>query len=395
MPRAPSRSAAGVRVRGRLGGAASREPVRVARAEGLHLVDEAGKRYLDLTSGWCVGNLGWGRQELREAIARFDGPDYVFPHLEYAGWGKLAAELCDVAPGRMRVAFRATGGSEAVDLALQAAMLATGRRKFLTLEGSYHGNTLATLAIAGGAPKGVLLGARHLKPPFDEKALRRVEAALRKGDVAAVVMEPISMTLGVEIPEREFMHGLEQLCKERDVLLVADEVACGFGRTGRMFASERYGLEPDIVCMGKAITNGAAPMGAVCMTKRLADDVEEEMTAYSTYGWHPLSVAVARANLATWRKHGRALLREANARGDELQARLEEMTFQGGPEVRVKGLAAAVHLGDEAYAWRIGERCRKKGVLVSPSDCVLQIFPPLTIDARTLDAAMDTLASCV
>ena len=380
---------------GKLGRDDEPEPIRVARTDGLHVVAEDGKRYLDLTAGWCVGNLGWGKRELLDAIERFDGPHYVSPHLEYPPWDDLAAELCEVAPGRMQRAYRATGGSEAVDLALQAAMLATERKKFVALAESYHGNTLAGLAVSGEGPGNVLRGSKQLRGPYDEKALSKVETALKKKDVAAVILEPVSMNLGVEVPDPEFMHGLEQLCKEHGTLLIADEVATGFGRTGKMFASEHYDLQPDMVCLAKAITSGVAPMGALLMTKQVADDIEEDFTSYSTYGWHPLAVEVARANLAYWRKHGRALLRDVNARGDQLQARLEEMEFGGEAEVKVKGLAAAVHLDDKEYVETIADACRRRAVLLSPSDDVLQLFPPLTIDERTLDRALDVLEGCV
>src|SRR5688572_19125316 len=113
--------------------------IRVARAQGSYLTDERGKRYIDFIMGWCAGNLGWG-QRAASAARRFRGPDYVYPGFRYRPWEDLSRLVVSMAPGRLEVCFRATGGSEAVDLALQAAMAHTGRRGFLSLEDSYHGN---------------------------------------------------------------------------------------------------------------------------------------------------------------------------------------------------------------------------------------------------------------
>src|SRR3954449_4500812 len=114
------------------------EGVQFVRSEGCFLFDQHGKKYVDFTAGWCVGNLGWGNKEIRAAIREFDGPTYVHPDYLYRGWAELAEGLAEMAPGKLPKCYRATGGSEAVEIAMQVAMAATGREGFVTLAGCYH-----------------------------------------------------------------------------------------------------------------------------------------------------------------------------------------------------------------------------------------------------------------
>src|SRR5712671_4677589 len=241
--------------------------IRIVRAKGSFVFDASGRKYIDFVMGWCVGNFGWANPEIVRAAERYRGPDYVYPEYSYKPWGELGQLLASLAPGTLTKSFRATGGSEAVELALQAAMLHTGRRKFLSLEGSYHGNTIGALSIADSDNrkklKNLLPFCHKIDTPLDSKALGRIETQLKRRDVAAFIMEPVSINLGVLIPEKAFMTELQRLCRRYGTLLVMDEVACGFGRTGRIFASEHFDIRPDIVCLGKAIAAGVAGMGAM------------------------------------------------------------------------------------------------------------------------------------
>ena len=273
------------------------EEVQVTATHGSHVFGRNRKKYIDFLAGWCVGNLGWDHREIRKAIRRFRGPDYVYPGFGYRRWEELAELLVSIVPVRNARCFRATGGSEAVELGLQAAMLHTGRQGFLSVEDSYHGNTLGTLSIGASenrkSLKNLLPHCRKIEPPLDGKAAGKVEAMLRKRDVAAFVMEPISINLGVVIPDGEFVKRVRAACTRTGTLFIADEVACGFGRTGRLFASEHFGLKPDMLCLAKAISGGASGMGAMIATAPVAKSLEEDGNAYSTYGWHPLSTEAA------------------------------------------------------------------------------------------------------
>src|SRR5438874_3334919 len=274
----------------------------VASVDGSFVIDSHGKRYIDFVMGWCVGNLGWRNPAIRERPRRFNGPDYVYPGYAYKPWVELAELLASIAPGKLTKCFRATGGSEAVDIALQAAMVHTGRQKLLSLEGSYHGNTLGGLSIGDSENrkrcKNLLPHCGKIEPPLDAKALKNIERRLQRRDVAAFVMEPISINLGVLIPEQGFMSELQRLCRRYGTLLVTDEVATGFGRTGRMFACEHFDLQPDIMCVAKALSGGLGGIGAVIATPPVAKSMEDKGGMfYSTYGWHPRSVDVAIATI--------------------------------------------------------------------------------------------------
>jgi acetylornithine/succinyldiaminopimelate/putrescine aminotransferase len=176
--------------------------IEVARARGNYVYDTRGRKYIDFIMGWCVGNFGWARPALRRRVHAFRGPDYIYPEYTYKPWRELAQLLVGLAPEGLTRCCRATGGSEAVELALQAAMLHTGRRKFVAIEDAYHGNTLGALSVGDGDDAVRVLSVARLKPPLDADALDRLETRLKHRDVAAVIMEPIAMNLGVLIPRR-------------------------------------------------------------------------------------------------------------------------------------------------------------------------------------------------
>jgi 4-aminobutyrate aminotransferase-like enzyme len=358
-----------------VGRTAEAAELQVARAEGSFVFDTHGRKYLDFVMGWCVGNLGWNPPEVRERMRRFDGPEYVSPSSLYRPWGELAALLAEVTPGRLARSFRCTTGSEAVELAMQAAQSFTGRKKFLAIADAYHGNSIA---IRG-------LQQHTVKPPLDARALERVESVLGKRDVAAFIMEPIVCNLGALVPTAEFMRGAAELCARFRTLFIADEVACGFGRSGKLFACEHYQLEPDILCMAKAITAGVAPLGATIMTEEVFDGLDDDFHFYATFGWHPVAVEAAIANIKYWKRHARALLANVVERGAQLEAGLRALELG---DVRVKGLIAAFEV-DDAGAFE--DRCRARGLLVSGDDDTVTLCPALTVDEATVAEALDLL----
>ncbi|HEV7991175.1 MAG TPA: aminotransferase class III-fold pyridoxal phosphate-dependent enzyme, partial [Gemmatimonadaceae bacterium] len=290
---------------------------------------------------------------------------------------------------------RATGGSEAVELALQAAMLHTGRRKFVAIQDAYHGNTLGALSVGDGDDAVRVLPVSRLKPPLDADALDRLETRLKHRDVAAVIMEPIAMNLGVLIPETEFMEGLVPLCHRYGTLLILDEVATGFGRTGKLFACEYYDVQPDMMTIAKAATGGAAGIGGLLVRDDLAETLEQDGNVYSTYGWHPLSVDVAIANLRWIKRNQSRLLRQVERTSAYFVKRIREMAFPAEPELRWRGLAIAVDVGDEKYAERVAKKCRADGLLLDPQGSVLLMLPALNVDRPTAKDGLDILEGCL
>jgi acetylornithine/succinyldiaminopimelate/putrescine aminotransferase len=375
------------------------EGVQVARSKGSYLFDAKRKKYVDFVMGWCVGNFGWDNPVARDRIRRFAGPDYVYPGYSFEGWAELARLLARITPGTLTKSFRATGGSEAVEIALQAAMLHTKRGKFLSIEDSYHGNTLGALSVGASEYRkryrNLLPHCQKIAPPLNANALDRVETRLKRRDVAAFIMEPIIINLGVLIPDAEFMTGLQRLCRRYGTLLVMDEVATGFGRTGKLFASEHFKLQPDIMCVAKAVTGGCAGMGATIATAEVARAMEENGNFYSTYGWHPLSVDVAIANIEYLMQHRKRLLENVAATSDYFYGRLSAMEFEEAPEIRMRGLAIGVDVGDEEYASKIKDECRKAGLLLTTESSALLLLPALNIERVVARKGLDILESCL
>ena len=369
--------------------------VRVARSRGSYVFDNRGRKYVDFLAGWCVGNFGWNNPRLVRARRSFSGPDYVYPGYSYAPWEELAGLLGRIAPAELEMCYRATGGSEAVDIALQAAMVHTGRSRFVSLEDGYHGNTIAAMSLGGDAPGGVLRTSHRISLPLDVDALDRVETQLKRRDVAAFIMEPVPINLGVESPEPEFMDGLQRLCRRYGTLLIMDEVATGFGRTGRLFGSEYYDIQPDIMTLGKAITGGVAGMGAVISTKEVAESMQEDGTFYSTYGWHPLATHVAIANVRWIVQNQRRLLDGVALTSAYFRDRLVTMDFGEDVKLNIRGLAIGVDVADEGYADVIVEKCRRNGLLLTTEGSVIMMLPALTIDRAAAKQGLDVLERAI
>ena len=373
--------------------------LRIAGSRGSFVYDTRGRKYIDFLMGWCVGNFGWGNAVIEGPARKYRGPDYVYPHFDYPPWTELARLLVSVAPPGLETCFRATGGSEAVDLALQAAMVHTRRGKFISIEGSYHGNTLGGLSVGSSEYRGkvpsLLPNCRKVKPPLGRRALDTMERALAKRDVAAVIMEPISMNLGVLVPEEGFLPELARLCRKHGTLLVLDEVATGFGRTGTLFATEQFGVRPDMVTLAKAVTDGVGGLGAMVASGKVARSMEADGAFYSTYGWHPRSVEAAIATLRYIVGNEKRLLGVVRATSDYFAERLGAMAMPPRTEVRICGLAIGIDLGDEKLASRLAKKCRAKGLLVSPEGGTVLLIPALNVDRATAARGLDILEGCL
>ncbi len=372
-------------------------PLNLKNSDGYFLFDEDDKKYIDFLSGWCVGNFGWGNSVLLDAIREYEGPAYVYPGLSYSRWEELAELLAEITPGKLKRTFRATGGSEAVDTALQIAMAYTGRKRFLSLEGSYHGNLISSISIGDSETaekvENHLQGCERMEPPLNEKTLSKIETSLKKENIAAFIMEPVICNMGVIIPEKEFMQGLESLCRKYGTLLIIDEVATGFGRTGKLFACEHFEIEPDIMCISKAITGGYVGLGATITTDKIAKAVEDKVNVYSTYGWHPLSVHVAITNIRHLLKHD--ILDNVTRLSKVFRDKLSSMKFKKEAEIRVIGLAIGVEFDDSKYAEKIQKRCLQEGLLLQNQEKTITMFPALTMDEKTAREGLEILESCI
>lgn len=373
----------------------------VVRAEGSYIYDSDGKKYVDFLGGAGVGNLGWGVKEIEDSIRNNDRPSYVYPNFYYKPWTELAELLTEMAPGKLQKTYRMTGGSEAVEAALEMATMYTGRKKLLSIEGSYHGNTMGALSIGATKKKepfpNLLEGCKKLELPLNKEKLEQVRSLLSTKEVAAVIMEPVVINLGVVIPEKEFMAGLDKICKETGTLLIMDEAITGFGRTGKIFASEHFDIQPDILCMAKAITAGHAGMGAVITTAEIDEKVGGEIGLYSSYGWHPIAVDASLAALKYLQENKERLFKNIEQLEQTFKKGISEIEFRKDiePEVRIIGAAVGVELHDEDYASAIKQEALKKGLLMNTEGSSLLFLPNFQMTEETALEGIELLKKCV
>lgn len=369
------------------------------RAKGSIIYDTAEKKYIDFLGGAGVGNLGWGHEDIELAIRNGDRPSYVYPHFYYKPWTDLAELLNAVTPKHLSRSFRTTGGSESVDAALQIASMYTRRKKFLSVEGSYHGNTYGALSVAKSANgkkfPNLLPFCDKIDTPLNDNSLKKIEKLLGTNEYAAFIMEPVICNLGVIIPPEEFMQRLDTMCKEHGTLLIMDEAITGFYRTGKFFASEHYDIKPDIMCLAKGMAAGHAGIGAVITSNEIAEAVEEKIGLYSSFGWHPISVDAALATIHFLINNTEDLLENISKISSLFKQEIEKISFRNKPEIRIKGLAIGVDLGDENYASKVKETCLKNGLLIDTEGPSLLFLPALNIDRATVTEGLEILKASI
>lgn len=370
----------------------------ISHAQGSLIWDVEGKRYIDLHTGAGVGILGWALGEIDLAVRNSDRPTYVFPHFYYKGWSELAELLATLTPKGLTRTFRTTGGSEAVEGAMEMAMMYTGRKKFLSIEGSYHGNTLGALSLGASENKNkfhnLLPGCEKIAPPLNEKTLNQIAEKLASNEVAAFFMEPILCNLGVIIPEEGFMKELDILCKAHGTLLVMDEAITGFGRTGKFFATEHYNIKPDILCMAKAMSAGYAGIGGVITTNEIAEAVKGKIGLYSSYGWHPVSVDASIATIRYLLENVEDLFSNVEEAGTLFRKKFVKMGYKD-KDIRIKGMAVGLELGDKEKASKIREKSLEQRLIIGAEGSSLVFLPALNIDRATLEEGLEILEEVI
>jgi ornithine--oxo-acid transaminase len=322
-----------------------------AAGEGAHLIDADGNRYLDLLSGYGVFAIGRNHPEAIAAVR--DTMEAHTANLPQLGVtllsGVLAEQLLARAPGSVAAMVPANSGTEAVEAALKIARAATGRPRVLFAEHAFHGLTLGSLSLNGNEEFrdgfGPLLPGCEAVPFGDVEALGR---ELAHGDVAAFVVEPVQGK-GVNLPPDGYLQAAQRLCREAHALFVCDEVQTGLGRTGRFLALEHWGLEPDLICLSKALSGGLVPVGAVLVSRaafdKVFDGMERAVRHGSTFGGNDLAAAAALATLRVLDSEGLV------ARAERLGALLLELTaplverYEVVCDVRGLGLMWAIEFG--------------------------------------------------
>ncbi len=362
-----------------MSGAYAKRPVALVRGKGARVWDSEGREYIDCIGGHGVAVVGHSHPEVVRAISEQAERMVICPESFY---NDRRAELYELlsrhTPDGLSRFFLCNSGAEAVEGAIKVARYFTGRPGIVAMKSGFHGRTLGALS-ATWNPKyrkpfePLLPGFRHV--PFGD-----LEAADRAvgDDTAAVIVEPVQGEGGVNPGSAEFFDGLRRLCDERGALLIADEVQTGFGRTGRWFASEHFGLAPDIMALGKGIAGGV-PAGAVVWHERLG--TLKPGTHGSTFGGNPLAAAAAVATIRVL-EEGR-LPERAERLGTWLMAELRQIRSPVVKEVRGLGLMVGVAL--RIRVTPVLRALMEKGVLALPAGpTVLRLLPPLVIEEDDL-----------
>ena len=373
----------------------------VDRAEGPYLFTPDGRRYLDLLAGIAVANIGHTHPEVVAAVDRQNRRHHhVMVYGEYVQEEQAlyAAELAEVLPGGIDRVFFVNSGAEAVEGALKLARKATGRTGFAAFRGGYHGDTLGALSVAGSAvyrdPFKPLLGPVRLLPFGEAAAMDAIDAG-----IAGVIVEPVQGEGGVRIPPDDFLPALERRCREVGALLIRDEVMTGFGRTGRLFACDRWGVVPDVIVLAKAL-GGGYPLGAFAGSGALLEVLTHDppLSHVTTFGGHPVSCAAGRAALRVMRRDG--LSARSERVGMWFAARLRETlgAHTGLREVRGLGLFVGIEFASAGLTTAFTGACRERGILLGWTlhhDTVVRLAPPLNTPEELLEEAARTMGEAL
>lgn len=403
-------------------------PLHVADADGCYFIDGNGKRYLDFSSQLMCVNLGHKNRAVIESIAaQAQALPYVAPSYATDVRVELSRMLLEILPDGLNKFFFTTSGTEANEAAFKIARMFTGKTKILARYRSYHGSTMASIAATGdprrwpvepgGKGQGVIFGPevncyncpiRHQYPGCDIACADYLEHMIEnESDVAAVIVEPVVGTNGVLVPPPEYMPKLRRICDRYGVLLIADEVMSGWGRTGRWFAMDHWDVKPDILVTAKGITSAYVPLGLCATTQRIAEYFETHLFAHGhTYEAHPMTLAPAIATIREMKRLN--LVERSREMGEYLGEQLRKLKdrHRSIGDVRGLGLFWAIELiknqttkapfntkvdkisGQALVVDKIAAEMAKNGVVVNSWISHFVIAPPLIIEKHEIDTAV-------
>jgi taurine--2-oxoglutarate transaminase len=410
------------------------DPIPVARAEGVHFWDTAGKRYLDFNSMTMCVNVGHGEARIVKAIqSQAAELAYAAPGMATRVRALASRALARISPGGALTKVLFTlGGADANENAVKLARGFTGRFKVLTRYRSYHGATAGAMALTGDPRRvawepGLMPGVVHFLDPYRYRStfhrtnpeiseaefcqdyLNHLEEIVRyegPETIAAILIEPVTGTNGVIVPPDGYLQGVRALCDRHGILMIADEVMSGFGRTGKWFAVDNWDVVPDLMTMAKGLTSAYAPLGAVAMKPEVAAAFDERVFESGlTYTAHPVSLAAALANIQVMQDDG--IVEHAAAMGPVLNRMLKDLgeAHPSVGEVRSIGLFGIIELvrnretkepmvpwngsSPEMAAFR--KACLARGLFLYTHWHTVLIIPPLIIREAQLKEGFDIL----
>jgi taurine--2-oxoglutarate transaminase len=324
---------------------AALDPTVISDADGVYIIDGEGRKILDFSSQLMCVNVGHKNQKIIKAIQeQVEKVCYLYPGFAYESRVKLGQALAEVTPGDLNKFFFTLGGAEANDNAIKIARAYTKKHKIIARYRSYHGATFGAITLTGDPRRPPIEpgipGVIHVFDPYcyrcsfgltyPECGLQCVENIAEviqyeiADTVAAVIVESVTGSNGLIVPPDGYMQRLREICDENNLLLIADEVMSGFGRTGEWFAIQNWNVLPDLITMAKGLTSAYIPLGGVAMSKKVSDALDQEMLYCGlTYNAHPLSCAAAIASLEVYEEE--RLIENARAMGKILKTELERL----------------------------------------------------------------------
>lgn len=363
-----------------------KQPIALVRGEGARLWDANGKEYIDCTSGHGVANIGFANPYVAAAIAEQAKRLIICAEAFYNDKrAALMAKLVEIAPPGLERVFLCNSGTEAVEGAIKIARLSTGRKQIISAMRGFHGRTMGALSATWRPeyrkPFEPLVPGFVFIPYNDLAAMERT----LNSDTAAVILEVVQGEGGVIVGDGDYLREVQRLCWENGALFIVDEVQTGFGRTGRMFACQHYGLEPDLMCLAKGIAGGV-PMGAIMIHQRLGE--MPKLVHGSTFGGNPLACAAALASICYIEEHH--LPERAAQLGADFIQQLSEINAPLVRNVRGLGLMVGVELKRKATPYLAA--LAQRGILaLSAGPTVMRFLPPLIISKEELDMVVEAL----
>jgi beta-alanine--pyruvate transaminase len=406
------------------------EPKMVVRGEGMYLWNERGDKLIDASSGLFCVNAGHCRREIADAVsAQLRELDFIAPFTRgHPKQFELASRVAELTPGDLNRVFFVNSGSEAVDTAMKVALAywqakgQSGRTMFVSRERAYHGVNFGGVSLAGivnnrrrfgpGLPGIVHMRHTHLKDNYFQPGegangvelaedLARFVNLYGAENIAACFIEPIAGSTGCLVPPKGYLKRIREICDAHGILLVFDEVICGFGRTGSVFAAQSFGVTPDIMTMAKGITNGAQPMGAVAISQRIHDTIigaaaegAIEFFHGYTYSGHPAACAAGLATLDIYRAE-RLFERARELSPYFLDGLFSLRDLPVVADIRGYGVFGAVDVHSDGAPGRRGHALQKRlfdsGLHLKSTGDAAIVAPPLIARREHVDAIVDIL----
>ena len=373
-----------------------------SHALGCLVWDTSGREYLDCLGGYGTMSVGHSHPKIIAAVKeQLDKMSQSSRVLFNAPQAALAKKLAEITPGDLQYSFFCNSGTEAAEAAIKFARISTGRTKLVSTEGAYHGKTLGALSVSGRdkykKPFAPLINDCVLVPFNDIEAL---ENAI-DGTVAAFLVEPVQGEGGIHVASDEYLQRARELCDEHGALLVLDEVQCGLGRTGKMWACEHANVVPDMLLLAKALSGACVPIGAVVARPHVWEFWNENPLIHSTtFGGNPLACAAALATLQVLADEN--MVESSRVQGDKLMARLKATQAkypQCVKDVRGRGLMIGVEFGHEDITGLVLSGMAQRDVLVVPytfnNATVTRFEPPLMISDEQIEWAATAFEEAV